>query len=103
MKNKKLSTENLNEEFYQITPEIVESFPRFRLPLNLYIFKENVAQLEPYYRAEQRLTKEKREELFELSEEGLIFVARADHHIYAKHISKQLDLVLVDKNLKPHE
>jgi response regulator RpfG family c-di-GMP phosphodiesterase len=103
MTNKKLSAENLDEEFYQITPEILESFPKFRLPLNLYIFKESVAQLEPYYRAEERLAKDKREEILELSKEGLIFVARADHHIYAKHISKQLDLVLVDKNLKPHE
>ncbi|WP_457571208.1 HD-GYP domain-containing protein [Desulfovulcanus sp.] len=103
MKNKNLSVENLEEEFYQISPEILSSFPKFRLPLNLYIFKEEIAQLELYYRAGERLAKEKHEEILELSENGYIFVARSDHHIYAKHICKQLDLVLVDKNLKPNE
>ncbi|MBT8762744.1 hypothetical protein KFV02_02210 [Desulfohalobiaceae bacterium Ax17] len=103
MKNKNLISEELNEEFYQISSEILSSFPKFRLPLNLYIFKEDIAQLVPYYRAMERLDKRKQEELFELSNEGYIFVSRTDHPIYAKHISKQLDLVLVDKNLKPNE
>ncbi len=37
------------------------------------------------------------------SRKGGIFVSRSDHKIYAKHISKQLDLLLVDKNLFTEE
>ncbi len=95
--------QKFEEEYYQISPEILESFPKFRLPLNLYHFKEEAGALVPYYYAEQRLSREKRTELFELCSQGLIFVARSEHHIYAKHISKQLDLVLVDSQLKPSE
>jgi len=95
--------QKFEEEFYQISPAILSSFPKFRLPLNLYHFKEEAGSLVPYYYAEQRLSKEKQAELAELSARGVIFVARSDHHIYARHISKQLDLVLVDTQLKADE
>ncbi|MCL1889974.1 MAG: HD domain-containing protein, partial [Desulfovibrionaceae bacterium] len=38
-----------------------------------------------------------------LCEEGNLFVSRADYAVYSQHIVKQLDLVLVDKNLKEGE
>lgn len=95
--------QKFEEEFYQISPAILSSFPKFRLPLNLYHFKEEAGSLVPYYYAEQRLSKEKQAELAELSAQGVIFVARSAHHIYARHISKQLDLVLVDTQLKADE
>lgn len=91
------------EEYYQISPAILSSFSKFRLPLNLYLFKEESNTLVPYYYADNRLSAEKQAELSELSDQGLIFVARSEHHIYAKHISKQLDLVLVDTQLTPGE
>jgi HD-GYP domain-containing protein (c-di-GMP phosphodiesterase class II) len=103
MSQLKPEMQKFEEEFYQISPAILSSFPKFRLPLNLYHFKEEVGSLVPYYYAEQRLSKEKQAELAELSAQGVIFVARSDHHIYAQHISKQLDLVLVDTQLKASE
>ncbi|MFO7817338.1 MAG: HD-GYP domain-containing protein [Thermodesulfobacteriota bacterium] len=94
---------NFEEEYYQISADILQSFPKFRLPLNLYHFKEDSASLVPYYYADERLSKEKQAELYEFCENGIIFVARSDHHIYAKHISRQLDLVLVDSHLQARE
>jgi HD-GYP domain-containing protein (c-di-GMP phosphodiesterase class II) len=95
--------EHLNEEFYQINPDILESFSKYRPPLNIYRFNEDVERIIPYYTVGQRLSNEQVEELSEMTVEGFIFVARTDHPIYVKHISHQLDLVLVDKNLKARE
>jgi response regulator RpfG family c-di-GMP phosphodiesterase len=95
--------EHLNEEFYQINPDILESFSKYRPPLNIYRFNEDVERIIPYYTVGQRLSNEQVEELSEMTVEGFIFVARTDHPIYVKHISHQLDLVLVDKNLKSKE
>ncbi|WP_051617242.1 HD-GYP domain-containing protein [Desulfonatronovibrio hydrogenovorans] len=103
MTQKSIDPENLNEEFYQVSSEILASFPKFRLPLNLYQFKEDIAQLIPYYFADTRLNQDMQKEIARLSREGQLFVARSDHKIYAKHISKQLDLVLVDKKLTTGE
>ena len=97
------TTDSLNEEYYQITPSILESFPSYRPPLSFFYFKEDIGELIPYFRAGQRLSKEKQEELAEYCSQGNIFVARSDHPIYAEHLSKQLDLVLVDSNLKEGE
>lgn len=94
---------DLHQEFYQISPAILESFPRFRMPLDLYLFKEHITRLVPFSKAEQRISPEFRQEITANSAQGLIFVSRQDHPIYAKHISKQLDLVLLDTNLKSSE
>lgn len=93
----------LDEQFYQINLDILESFSKYRPPLALYQFREDVARVVSFCRAGDRLSNEQVEELARLVEEGLIFVSRADHPVYVKHISYQLDLVLVDKNLHESE
>jgi HD-GYP domain-containing protein (c-di-GMP phosphodiesterase class II) len=93
----------LSEEYYQINTDILGSFNKYRPPLNIFRFKEDVARIMPYYKVGERLSNEQVEELAALTEEGLIFVSRADHPVYVKHISYQLDLVLIDKNLKERE
>lgn len=95
--------DNLDEEYYQISTDILSSFPKFRPPLNLYVLKEDTAQIMLYKKQGERMDKDVQEELAELCESGNIFVARGDHAIYSKHIAKQLDLVLVDENLKEAE
>ncbi|MDQ7033014.1 MAG: HD domain-containing phosphohydrolase [Desulfonauticus sp.] len=99
----KINLSSLNEEFYQISPKILESFSKFRMPLDLYIFKEKIGSLEPFYKRDTRLQEEQRKEILELADQGLLFVSRNDHAIYTKHISKQLDLILIDKHLTPQE
>lgn len=95
--------DNINEEYYQISSEILSSFPKYRPPVDLFFFNEDIAVLAPFSRKGSRLTNEQVEEVARLCDEGNIFVSRSDHHIYSEHIVKQLDLVLQDKNLKEKE
>lgn len=94
---------DISEEYYQISQAILESFPRYRLPLDLFVFKEDIAQLLAYSRKDTRLSNEQVEEIRQLCAEGNLFVSRADHPVYSRHILKQLDLVLADRNLKEAE
>ncbi|SDB09986.1 HD domain-containing protein [Desulfonatronum thiosulfatophilum] len=103
MKNIKTQPLDLHEEYYQASPRILESFPRFRPPLDIFFFKEQVAQLLLLSKANERISADQREEILKNSNQGLIFLSRKDHPTYAKHISKQLDLILMDTNLKPSE
>ncbi|WP_027189440.1 HD-GYP domain-containing protein [Fundidesulfovibrio putealis] len=102
-KRKLEAIEDLEEEYYQISPDILLSFNKFRPPLNIYKLKEDVVRLFPYYKVGERLSKEQGEELEQMVREGLMFVSRADHPVYVKHISFQLDLVLMDRHLTEAE
>lgn len=95
--------ENINEEYYQISAEILSSFSKYRPPVDLFFFKEDIAVLAPFSRKGARLTNEQVDEAAQLCADGKLFVARSDHHIYSEHIVKQLDLVLQDANLKESE
>jgi len=95
--------DGLNEEYYQVSEDILGSFNKYRPPLNIFTFKEDVARVVPYYKVGGRLSNDQVAELGTLTNEGLVFVSREDHPVYVKHISYQLDLVLVDKNLKEKE
>ncbi len=95
--------DGLNEEYYQISMDILGSFNKYRPPLNIFTFQEDVARVKPYYKTGGRLSNEQIEELHEMTKDGLVFVSREDHPVYVKHISYQLDLVLVDKNLNERE
>lgn len=93
----------LNEEYYQIGLDILGSFNKYRPPLNIFSLKEDVARIMPFYKVGDRLSNEQIEVLHKLTDEGLIFVSRDDHPVYVDHISYQLDLVLIDRNLKEKE
>jgi len=93
----------LEEEYYQINPDILQSFNKLRPPLNIYRFLEPVSRITPYYKVGDRLSKEQSQELGDLVSQGVIFVSREDHSVYVKHISFQLDLVLLDKHLNESE
>lgn len=94
---------NISEEYYQISQAILGSFPKYRPPLDLFRLREDIGQLQLFIRKGERLSNEQVEELQALCEEGNLFVSRVDHPVYSQHIIKQLDLVLVDQNLKPSE
>lgn len=100
---KKAVPENICEEYYQISGEILASFPKYRPPVDFYRFREDILSLAPFSRKGQRLTNEQVEEAQELCDAGNLFVSRSDHPIYSEHIVKQLDLVLQDANLKDSE
>lgn len=95
--------ENISEEYYQISGEILSSFPKYRPPVDLFRFREEILTLSPFSRKGQRLTNEQVEEVQNLCTAGCLFVSRSDHPIYSEHIVKQLDLALQDSNLKETE
>lgn len=95
--------DSISEEYYQISDAILDSFPKYRLPLDLFVFDDNTAQLLSYSRKDTRFSNEQVEEIHQLCADGNLFVSRTDHSIYSQHIVKQLDLVLVDQNLKEAE
>lgn len=95
--------ENISEEYYQISEAILSSFPKYRPPLDLFVFNDAIMQLVTFSRKGDRLSNEQVAEAQRLCAEGDLFVSRADHPVYSKHIVKQLDLVLVDQNLKEAE
>lgn len=95
--------ENISEEYYQISGEILSSFPKYRPPVDLFRFREDILTLSPFSRKGQRLTNEQVEEVQNLCTDGCLFVSRSDHPIYSEHIVKQLDLALQDSNLKEAE
>lgn len=103
MGNKDSLPDIISEEYYQISPAILDSFPRYRPPLDLFVLNTKIMQLETYSKKGMRLTNEQVEEMHNLCAGGDLFVSRADHPVYSQHIVKQLDLVLVDQNLKAHE
>lgn len=95
--------DNISEEYYQISPEILNSFSKYRPPVDLYQFRDDIKQLYPVSRKGQRLTNEQIEQVQTLCEDQSLFVSRTDHPIYSGHIVKQVDLVLLDANLKEGE
>lgn len=95
--------DSISEEYYQISEAILDSFPKYRPPLDLFAFNENAVQLLLYSKKDTRLSNEQVEEIHRLCAEGELFVSRADHPIYSQHIIKQLDLVLLDEHLKEAE
>ena len=94
---------DISEEYYQIGASILESFPKYRPPLDLFVYDEKVTQLVPYSRKGTRISNEQVEEIHRECRDGNLFVSRADHAVYSAHIIKQLDLILVDANLKESE
>lgn len=65
----------LDEEYYQINLDILESFSKYRPPLNLFRFQEDVARIVPFCRGGDRLSNEQVEALAQQVEQGLIFVS----------------------------
>ena len=49
--------QNINEEYYQISGEILSSFPKYRPPVDLFSFREDIMVLAPYCKKETRLRK----------------------------------------------
>ena len=98
-----IAPESIAEEYYQINEAILSSFPKYRPPLDLFLFKEDIAQLQRLVKKDTRITNDQIDQIFAYCRKENLFVSRADFPIYSTHIVKQPDLVLVDRNLKPGE
>ena len=98
-----MSGDSLSETYLQISPNILESFPKFRPPVDLYVFDMDTAQTRKYHKADERLAKERQAEVSGFAAESLLFLLREDYRIYAKHLSKKLGLILTEDDFTPQE
>lgn len=92
-----------SEQYLQISPNILESFPKFRPPVDLYLFDVRVGQVKKIHKAEARLGTEKQAQVREYAQNDLLYLLRDDYRIYARHLSKKLGLVLTEDDLSPME
>lgn len=97
------SSGSVSEVYLQISPNILGSFPKFRPPVDLYFFDEKVAQVKRFHEAEQRLGSDEQITVGGFAEEGILFLLREDYRVYAKHLSKNLGLVLTEDDFTPQE
>lgn len=95
--------ESLSEVYLQISPNILEIFPRFRPPVDLYRFDTAINSVKRFHQAEARLGTDKQAEVARYARDGQLFLLRDDYRVYAQHLSKKLGLVLVEDDLRPLE
>lgn len=94
---------SLSETYLQISPNILASFPKFRPPVDLYVFNPNVGRTGRYIRGGERLSRGGQAEVARFAEEGLLYLLREDYRVYAEHLSKNLGLLLVEEGFLPVE
>jgi hypothetical protein len=93
----------LSETYLQISPNILEIFPRFRPPVDLYLYDEAVGRVGLIHRAGARLGIEAQERVARHAHAGRLFLLREDYLVYAEHLSRKLGLVLVEDGLNHRE
>ncbi|WP_243543896.1 HD-GYP domain-containing protein [Pseudodesulfovibrio tunisiensis] len=94
---------SLSQVYLQISANILESFPRFRPPVDLYVFKPDLNRVDRLHRAGKRLGIEAQARVAGFAREGLLFLLRDDYQVYAEHLSRKLGLVLVEDGLDARE
>ncbi len=98
-----MSGDSLSETYLQISSNILESFPKFRPPVDMYVFDLDTAQTKKYHKAEDSLSKDRQAEVAGFADDGRLFLLRDDYRIYAKHLSKNLGLILTEDDFTPQE
>ncbi len=98
------SASDLFEETYlQISHNILDSFPKFRPPVDLYVYDPALAQVKKYHKAGVRLGVNRQTAVAGFAVENRLFLLRDDYREYAKHLSKRLGLLLVEEGFSPVE
>lgn len=93
----------LAEDYLQISPNILESFPRDRAPVNLYILDEGIGNVRPLYRKGAAISDQRYARIRDYSRNERLFLFRQDYKEYAQHLSQKLGLVLVEPELNDQE
>ena len=96
-------SDSLSQTYLQISPNILASFPKFRPPVDLYVFDPALSRTRHYLKGGERLSREGQAEVAGFAEEGRLYLLREDYRIYAEHLSKRLGLLLVEEDFTPQE
>lgn len=87
------------EDFNQIDPNILDCFPKYKIPVDLYHWRDDLAFLKHVYKRNRNLDKSQRTALYQLSEAGLLFFSRRQIVEYTKSVACDLNAALNDPNL----
>ncbi|WP_187170586.1 HD-GYP domain-containing protein [Salidesulfovibrio onnuriiensis] len=93
----------LAEDYLQISPNILETFPRDRAPVDLYILDEGIGNVRPLYHKGDPLGGQRYARILDHCRDEQLFLYRKDYREYAQHLSKRLGLVLVESDLNDRE
>ncbi len=92
-----------SEDYLQISPNILETFPRDRAPVDLYILDEGIDNVRPLYRKNEPISAQRYARILDYCRLERLFLFRNDYKEYAGHLSKRLGLVLVESELSDRE
>ncbi|WP_419785082.1 HD-GYP domain-containing protein [Pseudodesulfovibrio sp.] len=95
--------EKLTEVYLQISPNILESFPKFRPPVALYRLDPELGQVRRYHKAKERLSRDRQKKVADFADHGMLFLHREDYRVCAQHLSRNLGLVLIEDDFTPQE
>lgn len=101
-----MSVENdpqLEVDYLQISPNILESFPKENPPVNLFVFEKDLGSLRLMFKAGMHLSSKKQAEVAQFCREGNLYLFRGDYQVYAGHLSHKLGVLLVESNLNGQE
>ncbi len=86
------------EEFLQISPNILATFPA-RAPVTLYEEDPELNRTVKVYDAETLLSRVKKERVVDLCAQGNLFLARNEYAVFARHLSRHLGALLTEHDL----
>lgn len=98
-----MTDDTLRLDYLEISPNILASFPKFRPPVDLYVYEEKLGDVLKYWEAEKRLPTARQPVISQLADAGQLFLSRQDYKVYARHLSGNLGLVLVEAQLQGRE
>lgn len=87
------------EDYNQIDPGVLDTFPPARFPVDLYQFKEQAGMLTRIYLAGDEVSNSLRTRFRQLSEEGSLFFTRKQIEQYSASVAGDIDAALADPNL----
>ncbi len=91
------------DEYFQISPTIYDTFPKFHPPVNLYWLDEETASLKPFGSKGEKLTYDLAHKAQTLCSEDRLFVSKNEFSVYLEYIIAKVDLVLTDESFTPEE
>ncbi|WP_018123787.1 HD-GYP domain-containing protein [Desulfovibrio oxyclinae] len=93
------STDQLREQYLQISRNLLSTFPEDVPPVRLYEWNELLERVDMFHEAEKVMSPERRREAQQTCDEGRLYLHRDDYRTYAKLLSKNLGLVLLEDDL----
>ena len=93
-------SEILGEEFLELSSNILATMPRLRPPVAYYTL-DDIRGVQVFCEAEERISANKAEEIEQLCKAGNLFLNKRNYKTFARFLSSDLGIILVQENLDP--